>query len=89
MKKEKITLTTLNTSLAPDKFKDVPTVQNVLNTVIIANERNERKRETLKGTILQAVMIDKDLLKIVKRYAFENEISISDAINKALKAMYQ
>lgn len=89
MKKEKITLTTLNTSLAPDKFKDVPTVQNVLNTVIIANERNERKRETLKGTILQAVMIDKDLLKIVKRYAFENEISISDAINKALRAMYQ
>jgi len=89
MKKEKITLTTLNTSLAADKFKDVPTVQNVLNTVTIANERNERKRETLKGTILQAVMIDKYLLKTVKRYAFENEISISDAINKALKAMYQ
>lgn len=72
----------------------LPTPSEILHGVTIANNqtpsaRNERKRETLKGTILQSVMIEKDLLKIVKRYAFENEISISDAINKALKAMYQ
>ena len=72
----------------------LPTPSEILHGVTIANNqtpsaRNERKRETLKGTILQSVMIDKELLKKVKRKAFDNEKTISDVINEALKTMFQ
>ena len=50
---------------------------------------NKRKRETLKGTILQAVMLEKELLKMVKRKAFDNEISLSEVVNDALKQYFQ
>jgi hypothetical protein len=52
-------------------------------------ERNKRKRETIKGTILQAVMIEMDLLKKVKREAFDSDKSLSDVINNALKQYFQ
>ena len=72
----------------------LPTPSEILHGVTIANNqtpsaRNERKRETKKGTILQSVMIDKELLKKVKRKAFDNEKTISDVINEALKTMFQ
>lgn len=51
-------------------------------------ERNKRKRETAKGTILQAVMIEKELLKKVKHSAFYNEKSISEVINQALRLFF-
>lgn len=51
--------------------------------------RNKRKRETLKGTMLQAVMVEKDLLKMVKKKAFDDEISLSEVINNALKLYFQ
>jgi hypothetical protein len=51
--------------------------------------RNVRKRETLKGTILQAVMLEIDLLKSVKRKAFEDEMSLSEVINDALRVYFQ
>ena len=51
--------------------------------------RSKRKRETLKGTMLQAVMVEKDLLKLVKRKAFDDEISLSEVINNALKKYFQ
>jgi hypothetical protein len=50
--------------------------------------RSKRKRETLKGTMLQAVMVEKDLLKMVKRKAFDDEISLSEVINNALKKYF-
>jgi hypothetical protein len=51
--------------------------------------RSKRKRETLKGTMLQAVMVEKDLLKMVKRKAFDDEVSLSEVINNALKKYFQ
>jgi uncharacterized Zn finger protein (UPF0148 family) len=50
--------------------------------------RSKRKRETLKGTMLQAVMVEKDLLKMVKRKAFDDEISLSEVINNAIKMYF-
>lgn len=50
---------------------------------------NKRKRETAKGTVLQAVMIEKELLKKVKLKAVHNEISFSEVINDALKQYFQ
>ena len=51
--------------------------------------QNISKRETLKGTILQAVMVEKELLKKVKRKAFDDEISLSEVFNDALKQYFQ
>jgi hypothetical protein len=79
------------------KMPDLPSVQDVAKNVATANdvkeetpkiERNQRKRETAKGTILQAVMVEKDLLKKVKHSAFYNEKSISEIINQALRLYF-
>jgi hypothetical protein len=70
----------------------VKTVANVLSEMQQTKEqpqRNQRKRETIKGTILQSVMMEVDLLKKVKREAFETEMSLSDVINNALKKHFQ
>jgi hypothetical protein len=68
------------------------TVERVMSEIkqykIEPKERNQRKRETIKGTILQAVMIDIELLKKVKREAFESDKKISDIINDALKSYF-
>jgi hypothetical protein len=63
--------------------------KQIISATKIEKVRNIRKRETLKGTILQAVMLEKDLLKMVKRKAFEDEMSLSEVINDALKSYFQ
>ena len=97
MKKERVSPTTnLTPSVNTDSFKqsvELPTPETVKKSVQAVNqvqptERNKRKRETQKGTILQAVMIEKDLLKKVKHSAFYNEKSISEVINQALRLFY-
>jgi hypothetical protein len=98
MKKQRVSPTiSLTPSVSKDSFSNMPklpSVQDVAKNVATANdvkedkpqiERNKRKRETAKGTILQAVMIEKDLLKLVKHNAFYNEKSISEVINQALR----
>ena len=55
----------------------------------LTTERNQRKRETIKGTILQSVMIEMEVLKKVKLEAFTKDISLSDVINNALKQYFQ
>lgn len=99
MKKNKVLLTA-TPSVLKDSFSnmpELPSVQDVAKNVATANdvkaetpkaERNQRKRETAKGTILQAVMIEKDLLKKVKHNAFYNEKSISEVINTALRLYF-
>jgi hypothetical protein len=69
-----------------EKPKAAPVKVKAEKTEVV---RNKRKRETLKGTVLQAVMIEKDLLKTVKKKAFEEEISLSEVINNALKQYFQ
>jgi hypothetical protein len=80
-------------------MSDVPSSETIDRTVegvvseikqdkVVPKERNQRKRETIKGTILQAVMIDVELLKKVKHNAFYNEKSISEVINQALRLFF-
>lgn len=52
-------------------------------------ERNKRKRETAKGTVLQSVMIEKDLLKKAKQSALNNDISLSEVVNNAIRQYLQ
>jgi hypothetical protein len=63
--------------------------KQILAAPKVEKVRNIRKRETLKGTILQAVMLEKDLLKMVKKKAFEDEMSLSEVVNDALKLYFQ
>ena len=103
MKKEKISPTTLNVPTSEDLKKsfvttnDLPSVETIEKAVAmittrveqkVPTERNERKRETIKGTILQSIMIDKELLKKVKHTAYYNEKSISEIVNQALRLFY-
>jgi hypothetical protein len=104
-KEKRISPTTLtaNTESLKASFKttgELPSPEKIGQTVEMVmreikqnkeqpKERNERKRETIKGTILQAVMIDIELLKKVKREAFENDKKISDVINDALKSYFE
>ena len=73
--------------MSPEKVGEV--VTRIVRETPGPESRNDRKRETIKGTILQSVMIDIDLLKKVKREAFERETSLSDVINNALKNHFQ
>jgi hypothetical protein len=57
--------------------------------VKVPAERNLRKRETVKGTILQSVMLEKDILKKAKMQALEDECSLSEVVNRALKQYIQ
>lgn len=70
-------------------LKEIELTTQKLKMVGVTTERNHRKRETIKGTILQAVMIDKDLLKLVKNQAFKQDVKLSDVINDALKQYFQ
>jgi hypothetical protein len=103
MKKEKVSATsnlTLNNEALKQSFGttgNLPSVERVENVLAIVTsdveqkvptERNVRKRETIKGTILQSVMIDKELLKKVKYTAYYNEKSISEVVNQALRLFY-
>ena len=103
MKKEKVSTTsnlTLNNEALKQSFGttgNLPSVERVENVLAIVTsdveqkvptERNARKRETIKGTILQSVMIDKELLKKVKHTAYYNEKSISEVVNQALRLFY-
>jgi hypothetical protein len=63
--------------------------KQIMSVPKVEKARNIRKRETLKGTILQAVMLEKDLLKMVKKKAFEDEKSLSEVVNNALKIYFQ
>lgn len=63
--------------------------QTLVKAEKVEKARNIRKRETLKGTILQAIMLEKDLLKMVKRKAFEDEMSLSEVVNDALRKYFQ
>ena len=65
-----------------------PVMSEIKQHKVKPKERNQRKRETIKGTILQAVMIDIELLKKVKHNAFYNEKSISEVINQALRLFF-
>jgi hypothetical protein len=103
MKKQRVSPTTPNVltgEILKKSFAttgDFPSVETIDKAVAmvtnhveqkVSTERNERKRETIKGTILQSVMIDKDLLKKVKHTAFYNEKSISEVVNQALRLFY-
>ena len=103
MKKEKVSAPsnlTLNNEALKQSFGttgNLPSVESVENVLAISTsdveqkvptERNVRKRETIKGTILQSVMIDKALLKKVKHTAYYNEKSISEVVNQALRLFY-
>jgi hypothetical protein len=70
----------------PKVEKPKPTI---VKPEVVVKERNKRKRETQKGTILQAVMVEKELLKMVKRKAFDAEISLSEVINDAIRQYFQ
>jgi hypothetical protein len=75
--------------IAKPKVEKIEKVEQPKATLLkVEKVRNIRKRETLKGTILQAVMLEKDLLKMVKRKAFEDEMSLSEVINAALKSYF-
>jgi hypothetical protein len=103
MKKQRISPTATNVP-SPEILKktfgttgDLPSVETIEKAVAMVTshseqktpiDRNQRKRETLKGTILQAVMIDKELLKKVKHTAYYNEKSISEVVNQALRLFY-
>ncbi len=73
--------------MTPEKMGEV--VTRIMSEPKEPKSRNERKRETAKGTILQAVMIDIDLLENVRREAYESKKSLSDVINNALKNHFQ
>ena len=73
--------------MSPEKVGEV--VTRIMSEPKEPKSRNERKRETIKGTILQAVMIDIDLLENVRREAYESRKSLSDVINNALKNHFQ
>jgi hypothetical protein len=102
MKKQRVSPTTPNVPTSENLKKsfgttgDLPSVETIEKAVAMVTshveqkvtERNERKRETIKGTILQSVMIDKELLKKVKHTAFYNEKSISEVVNQALRLFY-
>ena len=102
-KKQRVSPTALtaDTETLKASFKtaaELPTAETVNDAVSMVTKkpmttrpesRNERKRETIKGTILQSVMIDIELLKKVKREAFECETSLSDVINNVLKNHFQ
>jgi hypothetical protein len=103
MKKQRVSPTTPNVPTSEHLKKsfgttgDLPSVETIEKAVAmvtshveqkVPTERNERKRETIKGTILQSVMIDKELLKKVKHTAFHNEKSISEVVNQALRLFY-
>ena len=103
-KKKKIAPIATNVTTTEDLRKTVGTTNNVPSVETIEKaaenpasdsaqkapiDRNLRKRETLKGTILQAVMMDKELLKKVKHTAYYNEQSISEVVNQALRLFYE
>jgi hypothetical protein len=103
MKKQRVSPTATNVPTAENLKKsfgttgDLPSVETIEKAVAMVTshndqkaptERNQRKRETIKGTILQSVMIDKELLKKVKHTAYYNEKSISDVVNQALRLFY-
>ena len=73
--------------MTPEKVGEV--VARIMSEPKEPKSRNERKRETAKGTILQSVMIEIDLLENVRREAYENRKSLSDVINNALKSYFQ
>ena len=73
--------------MSPEKVGEV--VTRIMKETPGPKNRNERKRETIKGTILQSVMVDIELLKKVKREAFDNETSLSEVINNALENHFQ
>lgn len=73
-------------TMSPEKMGEV--VTRIMSEPKAPKSRNERKRETIKGTILQSVMIDIELLKKVKHNAFYNEKSISEVINQALRLYF-
>ena len=100
-KQKKSTTDNLTPSVSNDSLSnmpELPSVEYVTRNIAVAKdreedkppqtERNKRKRETAKGTILQAVMIEKDLLKKVKHSAFYNEKSLSEVINQALRLFF-
>ena len=103
MKKEKKLATsnlTPNTEVLKQSFgttgnlHSVETIEKAVAMVTnpaeqkVPTERNRRKRETIKGTILQSIMMDKELLKKVKHTAYYNEKSISEVVNQALRLFY-
>lgn len=103
MKKQRVSPTATNVPSAETLKKsfgtmgDLPSVETIEKAVAMVTshseqkapiDRNQRKRETLKGTVLQAVMIDKELLKKVKHTAYYNEKSISEVVNQALRLFY-
>jgi hypothetical protein len=98
MKKQKISPLTPHVPTSDNLEKSFGTTSDLasVETAIVtshveqkvATQRNERKRETIKGTILQSVMIDKELLKKVKHTAYYNEKSISEVVNQALRLFY-
>ena len=73
--------------MSPEKVGEV--VARIMSEPKEPKSRNERKRETAKGTILQSVMIEMDLLENVRREAYESKKSLSDVINNALKKYFQ
>jgi hypothetical protein len=102
MKKQRVSPTATNVPTTENLKKsfgttgELPSVETIEKAVAMVTshnqktptERNQRKRETIKGTILQAVMIDKELLKKVKHTAYYNEKSISEVVNQALRLFY-
>ena len=73
--------------MPPEKMGGIGT--RIISAPKEPKSRNERKRETAKGTILQSVMIEMDLLEYVRREAYESRKSLSDVINNALRSYFQ
>ncbi len=74
-------------TMSPEKVGEV--VTRIMTETPRPKSRNERRRETIKGTILQSVMIDIDLLENVRREAYESRKSLSEVINNVLKNHFQ
>lgn len=52
-------------------------------------ELNKAKKETVKGTQVVSYMIRKDLLKKIKMQALNEEVSMSEIINRAVENYFQ
>ena len=73
----------------------LPTTLSV-NTIIAEltpkskkNELNKAKKETVKGTQVISYMVRKDLLKKIKMQAVNEEVSMSEIINRAVERYFQ
>jgi hypothetical protein len=53
------------------------------------NPLNKAKKETVKGTQVISYMVRKDLLKKIKILAVNEEVSMSEVINRAVEKFFQ